>query len=131
MKKAFLLAAGVAVLASPALSQSSSRDDDRDSYSSRSERGDRGWRGSREGRWHEMRDYGGKGGGARFMLRSGEATVAVRCDESESMRACVDATLMLLDRVRPQGATPSASGSGSGAGTSGTGTGAGSPNPSR
>jgi len=117
MNKAVMLAAGLLVLASPALSQSSRPDDrdGRDSYdrhdSSRgSWGGDRGWREmARGGAGREMGEGGGHGGGARFMVRSGDARIAVKCDSSESMRACVDATLTLLDRVRAQ-----SSGTGSG-----------------
>jgi hypothetical protein len=103
MSKTILLAVGLALLASPALSQGSSRPDDRDAYS---DRRDRGWARERDG-WHD--DGGGPGRGARFMLRNGDAVVAVRCDGSEPMRACVDATLTLLDRVRslPPSASPS------------------------
>src|SRR3954466_3286408 len=107
MTKPLLLAVSLALLASPALSQSSSRPDDRDSYA---DRRDRGWGRERDG-WHGMSDAGrgGAGGGARFMVRNGDAVVAVRCDGSEPMRACVDATLTLLDRVRslPPPASPS------------------------
>src|SRR5215213_3424644 len=111
MSKSLLLAVGLALLASPALSQSSPRPDDRDSYADRRDR-DRGWGRERDG-WHGMSDNerGGSGRGARFMLRNGDAVVAVRCDGSEPMRACVDATLLLLDRVRslPPPASPGTS----------------------
>src|SRR4051794_4761321 len=108
MTKTFLLIVGLALLASPALSQSSSRPDDRDSYSDRRDR-DRGWARGRDG-WQDD-ERGGAGRGARFMLRNGDAVVAVRCDGSEPMRACVDATLTLLDRVRslPPAASPGTS----------------------
>jgi hypothetical protein len=33
-------------------------------------------------------------------LRNGDSVVAVRCDPQDSMKACVDATLTLLDRAR-------------------------------
>ena len=57
-------------------------------------------------------DYGREGprrGGASFFLRSGDGTLAVRCDPQDSMKSCVDATLTLLDRARsmqPSGAAP-------------------------
>ena len=100
MTKPFVLAVGLALLASPALSQGSPRSDDRDSYTDRRDR-DRGWGRERDG-WHDMSDdeRGGPGRGARFLVRHGDAVVRVRCDGSEPMRACVDATLALLDRVR-------------------------------
>src|SRR5215207_5158855 len=83
------LAVGLALLASPALSESSPRPDDRDSYSDRRDRDqDRGW--GRDG-WRDDK-RGGPDRGARFMVRNGDAVVSVRCDGSESMRACVDAT---------------------------------------
>src|SRR5215210_1257971 len=66
MTKTFLLAVGLTLLASPALSQSSSRPDDRDAYSDRRDR-DRGWARERDG-WHD--DERGPGRGARFMLRN-------------------------------------------------------------
>ena len=37
---------------------------------------------------------------AVFRFRSGRAGFMVKCAEDEPMRACVDATLMLLDKVR-------------------------------
>src|ERR671939_190530 len=101
MRQALFLAAGLALLASPALSQSSPRPGDRD-YDHRdggwSRGGDRGWsRG--DAPWREMRDEGGRGGrGARFMVRSGDSGGGVRGDGDESMRACVGATLTLFER---------------------------------
>jgi hypothetical protein len=38
--------------------------------------------------------------GARFFLRVGDTRIAARCSDGEPMRACVDATLMLLDKAR-------------------------------
>jgi hypothetical protein len=115
MNRALVIAVGLALLAGPAASQCSSRSDDHDFTSDRRERDGGYWRDG--GRWRDMmRDddhFGRRGGGpgARFMVRSGDAVVAVRCDGSESMRACVDATLTLLERVRasPAGAAPGAS----------------------
>jgi len=118
MNRVLLIAAGLALLAGPAASQSSWRSDDRDSSSDRRE-SDAGWRD--RGRWRDMmkdEDHPGRRGGssgARFMVRSGDAMVAVRCDGSESMRACVDATLTLLERVRSSPAGGSAPGPSSGA----------------
>jgi hypothetical protein len=116
VNKALVLALGVGVLASPALSQGSLRSDERDGYSARdsgrgSWREDRARRDTREDERSAGRTGGDEErsdrpsrGGARFMVRSGDARVAVRCDERESMRACVDATTTLLERVRSQSA---------------------------
>ena len=65
-----------------------------------------------------LRDIGDDGPGRRlrrgagFLLRSGDATMAVRCDPQENMRACVDATTTLLERARsalPPGGAPGSS----------------------
>jgi hypothetical protein len=56
------------------------------------------------------------GGGLRrgfgFLLRSGDATVAVRCDPRDTMKTCVEATTTLLEKARSSlptaGATPGA-----------------------
>jgi hypothetical protein len=110
MQRMLIALAGVIVLASPALSQNWSRWDDRDS----SDHEDRGRSKRDYPRWHDMDDHHGSGRGARFMVRSGDSAVAVRCDGSESMRSCVDATLVLLERVRSSspgtGSSPGAGG---------------------
>ena len=119
MHKALVFALALGVLASPALSQGSFRSDDRESYSSAREGGRGSWREDRAGRdsrdddrsaarrlGDDERSDRASRGGAKFMVRSGDARVAVRCDERESMRACVDATLTLLERVRSQSAAP-------------------------
>jgi len=113
MKKAILLAAVLALLPLPALSQGASRSDDNDSSEHRKDRDLEsvlrelgfGMRGAMHGR--------GAGRGASFLLRSGDATVAVRCDPEDSMRACVDVTLTLLEKARaalPQGGATSPGG---------------------
>ena len=105
MTKALLLTAVLMLAPLPAASQSDDRDRD-----------------PRRGRDIEdlLRDIGDGGPGSRrgasFLLRSGDATVAVRCDPQDTMRACVDATVTLLDRARtlvpsggagtPPGGTP-------------------------
>ena len=66
MKTTLFALAGLVVLASPALSQSSSRWDDRD------DRDDRGRSGRDYSRWHDMGDHGGRGGAA-FRVRSGDS----------------------------------------------------------
>jgi hypothetical protein len=128
MNKAVVLAVALAAAASPAFGQSqgSSRSDDQEGYASGRERGgawreDRGWRerdGDRGRRWSDdERSSRRPTGGASFMVRSGDARVAVRCDAGESMRACVDATLILLERVR-SGSTAAGGGTSAGSGSS-------------
>jgi hypothetical protein len=104
MKKALVVAAGLMLVALPALSQSSTDSDDR-SYDRR----------DRDDLEELLRGIGDDGPGRRlrrgagFLLRSGDATVAVRCDPQENMRACVDATTTLLERARatlPPAGTP-------------------------
>lgn len=106
MKKAIILAAGLALLATGAWSQESSRD--RDDF------GRGGWRDSHEG-WDRDRDRrrgpmmrdddeDDRGGrferGARFFLRSGDTQLRVVCGNRESTQSCVDAALRLFDRVQ-------------------------------
>jgi hypothetical protein len=110
MKKALLVATGMMLIAFPAFSQSSDDSDDRGSSMSRRDRVLdellRGIDGSASG--------GGPARGAGFLLRAGDATLAVRCDARDSMRACVDAATTLLERARaampPGGATGAAPG---------------------
>ena len=33
-------------------------------------------------------------------MRSGDATLAVRCDPQESMKACVEAATMMMEKAR-------------------------------
>jgi hypothetical protein len=105
MNRAFVVTAVLLLSSFPAFSQTAGGGEGRDSSSSRRDRdledilrgiGDHG----REG---------GRRGGAAFFLRSGDGTLAVRCDPQDSMKSCVDATLTLLDRARsmqPSGAAP-------------------------
>jgi hypothetical protein len=112
MRKAIILAAGAALLATSASGQSSWRDRDDDRRGWREERRE-GGRDRDEMRGRSMRDddeggrseEGGRSRPARFALRSGDARLAVRCDDRESMRACLDATLTLFDKIRTQAAT--------------------------
>jgi hypothetical protein len=105
MKKVLLMTAALLLLPLPALSQEQSRSEDRDYSGHRRDRDVEGL----------LRDLGvsargGGGRGAAFFLRSGDATVAVRCDPADSMRACVDVTLTLLEKARaalPQGGSTS------------------------
>jgi hypothetical protein len=118
MRKAIILAAGLALVTTSAVGQGSWRDRDDDDR--------RGWREDRregrdrdEMRGRSMRDHHddddeGRSRAARFVLRSGEARMAVRCDDRESMRACVDAAMTLFDKVRTQqGASSTSSSPGS------------------
>ena len=93
MNKALTAAIGLMLLPLPALSQDVSRSDDNGSYDRR-DRDDAALR-------DLLRDMSGDGPsrGAFFRLRSGDSSVTVRCDTRDSMRACVDATLTLLERA--------------------------------
>jgi hypothetical protein len=121
MRKAIILAAGLALVTTSALGQSSWRDRDDDDR--------RGWREDRregrdrdEMRGRAMRDHHddddeGRSRAARFVLRSGDARMAVRCDDRESMRACVDAAMTLFDKVRTQQGSTSPTSPGSSSST--------------
>lgn len=115
MKKALILAAGLALVATGAWSQESSRD--RDDY------GRGSWRESRDG-WDRDRDRhrgpmimrgdddeddrGDRSErGARFFLRSGDTQLRVVCGNRESTQSCVDAALRMFDRVQSQQGTAS------------------------
>ncbi len=107
MNRAFVITAVLLLSPFPAFSQTGG--EGRDSSYSRKDRdledilrgmGDHGREGPR------------RGGGASFFLRSGDGTVAVRCDPQDSMKSCVEATLTLMDRARsmqPSGASPGGS----------------------
>src|SRR3954462_7728532 len=49
---------------------------------------------------------GHHGRGASFFLRVGDTRIAARCSNGETMRACVDATLMLLEKAKSLQGTP-------------------------
>jgi hypothetical protein len=107
MKRAFLAAAGLILIALPAFGQSSDDSDVRGSSYSRQDRDlDDLLRGLDGGAMRR----GGPARGAGFLLRAGDATLAVRCDPRDTMRACVEAATTLLERART--AMPSGSGSG-------------------
>lgn len=104
MNRAFVITAVLLLSSFPALSQTGSGEG-RDSSYSRKDR-------DLEDILRAMGDHGREGsrrGGAAFFLRSGDGTVAVRCDPQDSMKSCVDATLTLMDRARtmqPSGGSP-------------------------
>ena len=105
MYRAFVITAVILLSPLPAFSQNAPAGDGRDASYSQRDRdvdeilgaiGERGREGLRRG-------------GARFVLRHGDSMVAVRCDPQDSMKACVDATLTLLDHAKsmaPSGAAP-------------------------
>jgi hypothetical protein len=78
-------------------------------------RGDRGgmmpnMRGQRRGGMMVGPQGGGMTGphGAAFFIRSGQNRIFIRCAESETMQACVDAATKLIDKVqmlKPSGQT--------------------------
>lgn len=107
MRKAFLAAAGLMLIALPAFAQSTDEADDRGSSHSQRDRDlDDLLRGLDGGGMRR----GGPARGAGFLLRVGDATLAVRCDPRDSMRACVEAATTLLERARA--GMPSGSGTG-------------------
>jgi hypothetical protein len=122
MTKALLMTAMLMLAPLPALSQGMQGSDDRDNDSSYGRRGrdiEELLRGMDEDGGYGAGARRGAGRGAGFLMRSGDATVAVRCDPRDSMRACVDATLSLLERARTM-APPSGGGGGGGAPPGGT-----------
>jgi hypothetical protein len=105
MNRAFVITAVLLLSPFPAFGQHAPEGDEHDSSYSRKDR-------DLEDILRGIGGYGREGlrrGGAGFFLRNGDAMVAVRCDPQDSMKACVDATLTLLDRARsmqPSGAAP-------------------------
>lgn len=134
------VAIGVMLATSSAWSQDY-RSDDRSAYRSDYRDGERGGRGEMrermrggqrdtdadryaDGYGQDASRYGESGqgesrgrgersrGGAGFWMTSGELSLGAKCPPGESMRSCVDAALVLLDRARstpaatPNGAVP-------------------------
>ena len=105
MNKAFVITAVLMLSPFPAFGQNDPGGEGHDSSYSRRDR-------DLEDILRGMGDHGREGarrGGAAFFLRHGDSVVGVRCDPQDSMKACVDATLTLLDRARsmqPSGAAP-------------------------
>ena len=111
MYRAFVITAAILLSPLPAFSQHAPAGEGRDTSYSQRDRdtdeimdalGERGREGLRRG-------------GARFVLRHGDSMVAVRCDPQDSMKACVDATLTLLDHARSMAASGAAPGGAPGA----------------
>ncbi len=110
MRKALMLAAGLALIGTSAWSQSPSRDDDDDRrgrwYDSRDRwDGDRdrgGDRSERRRRAMHEEDVDRPGGNAHFFVRSGDTQLRVVCSDRESTQACVDSALRMFDRVQSQ-----------------------------
>ena len=89
MNKAFVIPAVLLLTPFPAFSQAAPGGEGRDYSYSRRDR-------DLEDILRGIGDHGREGprrGGASFFLRSGDATLAVRCDPQDSMKSCVDATL--------------------------------------
>ena len=104
MNRAFVITAVLLLSPFPAFSQTAGGEGRDSSYS----RKDRDLEDMLRGIGEHGRE-GPRRSGASFFLRSGDATLAVRCDPQDSMKSCVDATLTLLDRARsmqPSGAAP-------------------------
>ena len=125
MNRTFLIVAGSLLLAAPAIAQPAERSYDQpDRGSATSDHEGDGWRSrggdEARGRWSEnergarngdqergMRRGGGRGRGAKFVIKSGDTLIRVKCDAQESMRACVDAVTTLMERSRGMtGTTP-------------------------
>lgn len=114
MNRAFAIAIMLLISPLPAMGQGARAGDERDSSYARRDRDlDDMLRGVGEGP-REFR----RGSGAAFFFRSGDAAIGVRCDAQESMRACVEATITLMDRARSMhapGGSPGGSPGGPGA----------------
>lgn len=118
MWKSLVVAAGLALIGTSAWSQDYTRErDDRDRehwhegrWDRDRDRDERGGRAMREGmrdRMMMMRDRmrddddGERSGrGAHFFLRSGDTQLRVVCGTEDTTRACVEAALMMFDRVQ-------------------------------
>ncbi len=113
MRKTLILAAGLALVATSAFSQTSSREREdgggRGWYDGRGGGAERGGRDFGEWRGRVMREHDDsrrdESGGSRFFLRSGDTQLRVVCGDRELTRSCVDAALLMLDRVKEQSST--------------------------
>jgi len=114
MNRTLLVVPALLLLSTPAFSQSGSSGEGRDSsYSGMSRDLDEVLRAIGESGRGGMR----RGGGAAFFMRNGDNIVAVRCDPQDSMKSCVDSTLMLLEKAKS--AQSSSTGTPSGGGAAG------------
>ena len=111
MKSAFILAASLALFATGAFGQESSRDRDDFDRGSWRENHD-GWDRDRDRRrGSNMRDdddddrNGRSERGARFFLRSGDTQLRIVCGNREATQSCVDAALRMFDRIQSQQGT--------------------------
>ena len=123
MRKAILIAIGLTLAATAASAQTSRRDDRDDGWRSdrrdwREDRGGDRYEDDKRGRSMTMGSQGGRG--ARFMVRSGDSRIRVACDPGETMRNCVDAALILFDKVRQTAPSASSSSGSSSAPTTST-----------
>ena len=123
MRYPLLIGAALVFATSAAWAQDRSRDysDDHGMSYGDHDSSDRDWGEGRGDRMDRMGDrIGGRMGygyrhrdrgsdAASFFIRSGDTRLAVRCDERESMRSCVDTALMALDRIRTQAGGTSSS----------------------
>ena len=119
MRKALILAAGLALIGTSAWSQSISRDDEDGDRRARWHDSRGGWDRGRgrddnrdERRGRAMRDEDDEddhsGRDSRFSLRSGDTQLRVVCGSEESTQACVDAALRMFDRLQSQPRTTTA-----------------------
>lgn len=99
MNKILFISAGLLLMPLPALSQTAP-DSDPGRQGSVQDKQDREIEDLLRSITDEVSGGGGPRRGASFLLRSGDATVAVRCDPRESMSDCVDLTTRLLEKAR-------------------------------
>jgi len=112
MHKVLILAAGLALIGTSAMSQSTSRDRDDYSrghwYDGGYDRWDRGKDDMRRSMRDDDDDQTGRN--ARFFVRNGDTQLRVVCGDRESTQACIDSALRLFDRVQSQPRTTGSSG---------------------
>ena len=105
MRKVIVVAACLVLTTTFASAQSSGRDYDRgmtEEERAADEEDERGSYEGERGRRSGMRGgrrHSGPSGGARFIVRSGDTRLSVQCDKRETMQSCVDAALLLFEKV--------------------------------